>query len=415
MTGTDAAPPQGAVAPGRLAENVMHFARVLRDAGLPVGTDRVLLAYEALRAGGIESRADFHSVLTACFVSRGEHRILFDQAFHIFWKDPDLLGKIMQLLMPKMKQKADAALPPENRRLADAMFKGAAPKPPEPTEKQRTEIDAALSWTDREQLRKADFDTMSAAEWTAAKRLLERVELFFARVPTRREAPSRRGHRIDLRAMLRSSARQGGDIARVTYRRRRTRPEPLVALVDISGSMSRYSRMFLHFLHAITAGRDAHNLRVHSFLFGTRLTHISRQLAARDPDVAVRAVVQAVEDWSGGTRITQALHEFNLRWARRVMYGSPTVLLVTDGLEHGDTEALEREAERLAKSCRRLVWLNPLLRYEGFEPRAGGVRALLPYVDSFLPVHNLASLHDLAAQLGAAGNARPQAGYGGQQ
>jgi uncharacterized protein with von Willebrand factor type A (vWA) domain len=199
--------------------------------------------------------------------------------------------------------------------------------------------------------------------------------------------------------MLRESARQGGEMGRFTYRRRRTRPEPLVAIVDISGSMSRYSRMFLHFLHALTAGREAANHRVHSFLFGTRLTHITRQLAARDPDVAVSAVVQAVEDWSGGTRITQALHEFNLMWARRVLYGNPTVLLVSDGLEHGDTEQLGREAERLSKSCRRLVWLNPLLRYEGFEPRAGGVRALLPHVDAFLPVHNLASLEELAAQL----------------
>jgi uncharacterized protein with von Willebrand factor type A (vWA) domain len=399
MTSASAVPPTGNVLPGRLADNVMHFARVLRDAGLPVGTDRILLAYEALRAGGIASRADFYSVLSACFLSRGEHRTLFDQAFHIFWKDPDLLGKIMQLLMPQMKQKADTALPPENRRLADAMFKGTAPTAPQPQDTQRLEIDAALSWTDREQLRKADFDTMSANEWAAAKRLLTRFERFFARRSTRRDRPAASGHRVDLRAMLRASARQGGEITGFTYRRRRTRPEPLVVIIDISGSMSRYSRMFLHFLHAITAGRDAANHRVHSFLFGTRLTHITRQLAARDPDVAVSAVVQSVDDWSGGTRITQALHEFNLRWARRVMYGNPTVLLVTDGLEHGDTEALEHEAERLSKSCRRLIWLNPLLRYEGFEPRAGGVRALLPHVDAFLPVHNLASLEDLATQL----------------
>jgi len=394
-----AAAPRSAL-PGRLAENVMHFARVLRDAGLPVGTDRILLAYDALSISGIGARADFYAVLSACFVSRGEHRTLFDQAFHIFWKDPDLLGKIMQLLMPQMKQKAQSALPPENRRLADAMFKGTVHRP-EPTEPRRIEIDAALSWTDREQLRKADFDTMSAAEWTAARKLLERIDLFFARLQMRREIVSARGRRVDLRDALRHSARRGGEIAVLRYRRRRTRPEPLVVLVDISGSMSRYSRMFLHFLHAITTGRDSANHRVHSFLFGTRLTHVTRQLAARDPDVAVRAVVQAVDDWSGGTRITQALHEFNFRWARRVLYGNPTVLLVTDGLEHGDTEALEREAERLAKSCRRLIWLNPLLRYENFEPRAGGVRALLPHVDAFLPVHNLASLESLAVRLTA--------------
>jgi uncharacterized protein len=186
---------------------------------------------------------------------------------------------------------------------------------------------------------------------------------------------------------------------------RRTRPEPLVALVDISGSMSRYSRMFLHFLHALIAGRDAADLRVHAFVFGTRLTHITRALKSRDPDEAVREVVQTVDDWSGGTRIAHALAEFNRRWARRVCSGNPTVLLVTDGLEFGDIEDLEFEAERLSKSCRRLVWLNPLLRYAQFEPRARGVRALLPHVDAFLPVHNVDSLLDVARSLSGAGNA----------
>jgi uncharacterized protein with von Willebrand factor type A (vWA) domain len=394
---------------GRLADNVMHFARVLRDAGLPIGTDRILLAYEALRVGGIASRADFYAVLAACFLSRGEHRTLFDQAFHIFWKDPDLLGKIMQLLMPQMKQKANAPPPPENRRLGDAMFRNSASKPAAAPDSERIEIDAALSWTDREQLREADFDTMSATEWAAAKRLLADLDVLFPLRPTRREVAAARGHRVDLRALLRAAARQGGELAVVRYRRRRLRPEPLVALVDISGSMSRYSRMFLHFLHALVGGRDAADHRVHAFLFGTRLTHITRNLAARDPDVAVQAVVQAVEDWSGGTRIAQALHEFNLHWARRSLAGGPTVLLVTDGLEHGDTELLAREAERLAKSCRRLIWLNPLLRYEGFEPRAGGVRALLPHADAFLPVHNLASLDELAAVLRGADRRRPPA------
>lgn len=375
----------------------MHFARVLREAGLPVGTDRVLLAYDALRAGGIASRADFHAVLAACFLSRGEHRTLFDQAFHVFWKDPDLLGKILRLLLPKAQARAQPTVQ-ENRRLGEAMFKIAQPVAP-PPEPQRLDIDAALSWTDREQLRKADFDTMSAAEWTAAKRMLSDLDVFIERLPTRRAASARTGHRVDLRGVLRAAARSGGELAAIRYRRRRTRPEPLVVLVDISGSMASYSRMFLHFVHALAGGRDAANRRVHAFLFGTRLSHVTRQLASRDPDVAIAAVVQAVEDWSGGTRITQALHEFNLRWARRVLYGSPTVLLVTDGLEHGDTAPLAREAERLSKSCRRLVWLNPLLRYAGFEPRAGGVRALLPHVDAFLPVHNLASLEDLGMQL----------------
>ena len=382
--------------PGRLAENVMHFARVLRNAGLPIGTDRVLLAFDGLRTAGFATRADLHAILAACFLSRGEQRALFDQAFHVFWRDPDLLGRIMQMLIPQMKQRASAPTLPENRRLAAALLgPSTAPRSPE----NRIEIDAALSWSDREQLRKADFDTMSADEWAAAQRMLDRLPALNALRQTRRTMPAASGRQLDLRAMLRTAARQGGETFVPTWRQRRMRPEPLVVLVDISGSMSRYSRMFLHFMHTLVSGRTAASLRVHLFVFGTRLTHIARQLAARDPDDALAAVVDAVDDWSGGTRIAKALHEFNLRWTRRVLSNAPTVLLITDGLEHGDTDLLGREADRLSKSCRRLVWLNPLLRYSGFKPKAAGVVALLPNVNAFLPVHNLESLDQLMTAL----------------
>jgi hypothetical protein len=310
---------------------------------------------------------------------------------------------MLRLLLPQVSRKQGGAPPPppENRRLGEAL----APRvdrAPQPEPAQRVEIDAQLSWTDREQLRKADFDTMSTAEWAAARRMLETIAPFLARLPTRRDAPASRGRRLDLRALLRASCRRGGDIAELPRRRRRTRTEPLVVIVDISGSMSRYSRMFLHFLHALAGGRDAADLRLHAFVFGTRLTNVTRQLRQRDPDEAIAEVVRAVQDWSGGTRIAACLHEFNRHWARRVLSGSPTVLLVTDGLEHAQIDELGREAERLAKSCRRLVWLNPLLRYEGFQPKARGVRALLAHVSSFLPVHNLDSLEALARTLAAA-------------
>jgi hypothetical protein len=387
--------------PGRLAENVVHFARVLRAAGVPLGTDRVLLALAALKVAGIESRADFRAVLAACLVDRAQHRLLFEQAFHIFWKDPDLLGQMLRLLLPQVSEKKGGAPPPppENRRLGEALAPKVRPAPP--PEGERIEIDAQLAWTDREQLRKADFDTMSTAEWAAARRMLALLSPFFVQLPTRRHAASSRGSRLDLRAALRESGRRGGDIAELPRQRRRTRTEPLVVIVDISGSMSRYSRMFLHFLHALAGGRDAADYRIHAFVFGTRLTNITRQLRQRDPDEAVAEVVRAVDDWSGGTRIAACLHEFNRHWARRVLSGSPTVLLVTDGLEHAAIDELGREAERLAKSCRRLVWLNPLLRYEAFQPKARGVRALLAHVSSFLPVHNIESLERLAATLAA--------------
>jgi hypothetical protein len=393
--------------PGRLAENVVHFARVLRAAGVPTGTDRVLLALQALKAAGIESRDDFRSVLAACLIDRAQHRLLFEQAFYIFWKDPDLLGQMLRLLLPQVSEKKGGGSPPppENRRLGEAL----APRverPAPPPAGERVEIDAQLSWTDREQLRKADFDTMSTAEWSAARRMLDTIAPFFAQLATRRQAPSARGSRLDLRAALRASGRRGGDIAELPRRRRRTRTEALVVLVDISGSMSRYSRMFLHFLHALAGSRDAADYRIHAFVFGTRLTNVTRQIRHRDPDQAVTDVVRAVDDWSGGTRIAACLHEFNRHWARRVLSGSPTVLLVTDGLEHAAIDELGREAERLAKSCRRLVWLNPLLRYDSFEPKARGVRALLAHVSSFLPVHNIESLERLGATLAGAGRGR---------
>jgi hypothetical protein len=384
--------------PGRLAENVVHFARVLRSAGLPVGTDRVLLALAALRVAGIESRQDFHATLAACLIDRAEHRQLFDQAFHIFWKDPDLLGQMLRLLLPEVRQKPGAPPPPENRRLGEALFKD-SPRGPSARAEERIEVDAHLTWSERELLRKADFDTMTTAEWSAAKKMLHEMRPFFAQLVTRRYAPSQRGTRIDLRRLLRDAARHGGDIAELPRRTRRTRAEPLVAIVDISGSMSRYSRMFLHFLHALVGIGSGCEHRTQAFVFATRLTPITRQLASRDPDVAVAAVVQAVDDWSGGTRIAHAVHDFNLHWARRVLAGNPTVLLVTDGLEHGDTELLAREMQRLSKSCRRLVWLNPLLRYDAFEPKARGIRAMLPHVDEFLPVHNIDSLQELARTL----------------
>ena len=390
--------------PGHLAENVLHFGRVLRAAGMPVATDRIELALAALATAGLESKQDFHDVLAACFVDRVEHRPLFEQAFELYWRDPDLAGRMLAMLLPRVQaaRPPGAAAPSENRRLAQALF----PPPPgarAPAAPTAVEIDAVLTASGREQLRRADFETMSADEWRAAQRLLARIAPLFERLATRRARPAARPGRIDVRATLRAMARHGGDAGSFAWKQPRMQPAPLVVLADVSGSMSRYSRMLLHFAHAL-GHVDA---RVESFVFGTRLTRTTRALRLRDPDHAVAEVVRRVADWSGGTRITECLREFNRRWARRVLSGRATVLLITDGLEHGPGGPLAFEMERLAKSCRRLVWLNPLLRYDRFEPRAGGIQAMLPHVDRFLPVHNLESLEALAAVLAAPPAARP--------
>ncbi len=389
--------------PGHLAENVMHFGRVLRQAGLPLGTDRIQLALTALQAAGLESKRDFHDTLAACFIDRVEHREIFDQAFTLFWRDPDLAGRMMAMLLPRVQAKENAEPPPpENRRLGEALFphQPNTPQPPPPPDE--VEIDATLTANERELLRKADFDTMTADEWRQAKTLLKQLAPLFEPLATRRSQRAPRPGKPDPRATLQAMARQGGELWDMRWRRPRTRPAPLVVLADISGSMSRYSRMLLHFTHALASASGGADGRVESFVFGTRLSRTTRSLRQRDPDIAIAQVVREVEDWSGGTRISDCLHQFNQRWARRVLSGRATVLLVTDGLEHGHTDALRFEMERLHKSCRRLVWLNPLLRFDAFQPRAGGIKAMLPHVDAFLPAHNLQSLAELAAVLAGA-------------
>lgn len=380
--------------PAHLATNVMHFARVLRHAGLPVGTDRVMLAQQALQVAGLHSRQEFHAVLCACLLDRHEHQDLFDQAFTLFWRDPDLMGRMRALLLPKVNTRTPPPVK-ENRRLGDALYpshRDAQSKKPPPEE---IELEATLTASASERLQKMDFETMTADEYRLAQRQLPRLQAVFEAVTTRRRRASHHPGRADVRATLRQAGRWGGEALTLQWSAPRQIVPPLVVLADISGSMSKYSRMLLHFTHVISQRRERLTPRVESFVFGTRLTRITPWLRQRDPDVAVSQVTSGVQDWAGGTRIAECLHEFNQRWARRVLGSRATVLLVSDGLEHGEGHILNFEMERLHKSCRRLLWLNPLLRYAEFEPRAAGIRTMLPHVDGFLPVHNLDSLAHL--------------------
>jgi len=381
---------------GRLADNIAHFARTLRRAGLPIGPGRVIEAVRAVEAAGVARRDDFYWTLHSVFVNRQDQRQLFDQAFHIFWRNPKLLEKMLSMMLPTVNTDEEPDRREEiSRRLAEALRpanddhgQGEQQEPPE------VEIDATLTFSDRELLQKKDFEQMSQAEADAALRAIQRLRLPIADVPTRRFSTDRRGARIDLRATLRRSLRTPGLIA-LARKRRRLRPPPLVVLCDISGSMSQYSRMFLHFMHALTNDRD----RVHCFLFGTRLSNITRALRYRDVDVALAKASEQADDWSGGTRIGHCLHEFNRFWNRRVLGQGAVVLLISDGLDREGGPGLAQEMERLHRSCRRLIWLNPLLRYDAFAPKSQGNRAMLPHVDEFRPVHNLESLAALARVL----------------
>ncbi len=380
----------GGEARGRLVSNVMYFARLLRAAGLPVGPGKVLDAVAAVRTVGLSSREDLYWALHAVFVNHRRQRALFDQAFHLFWRNPRLLERLQNLALPSFA--APAAAP--EQRLAEALA-AAGGSGASGGASDEAQSRATLSWSHGERLQQVDFESMSALEIEQAKAVIAAMGPSLRPLPTRRFEIDSRGTRVDVRATLRVAMRAGGDAVALVRRRRRRRAPPLTLLCDISGSMSGYSRMLLHFAHALCTART----RVATFVFGTRLTNISRHLRERDVDVALGQAAGVVGDWHGGTRIGECLHAFNRDWSRRVLGQGAVVLLITDGLDRDAGEGLEREMERLHKSCRRLVWLNPLLRYAEFEPKALGVRAMLPHVDDFRPAHNLDSLADLARAL----------------
>ncbi len=379
---------------GRLAENILYFARALRAAGIPVGPGAVLDAVEALGVAHVGARDDFYWTLHSVFVKRHEHTILFDQAFRIFFRKRGYIDKMIASMLPETQAGAPKAPPPGAQRIQEALFSGLGRE----EDKSEVEVDARLTVSDREVLQSKDFAQMTAAEIAAAKEAISRLTLPLDEVRTRRMAASRRGHLIDIRRTLRASMKAGGAVIDLKYLGPRVKEPPIVALLDISGSMSEYTRLFLHFLHAVTDARK----RVSTFLFGTRLTNVTRAIRQRDPDEALAACSADVADWSGGTRIASSLHLFNKQWARRVLSQGAVVLLITDGLERDADDTLSFEMDRLHRSCRRLIWLNPLLRFDGFEARAKGVRTMLPHVDELRPIHNLQSMAELVRALSGA-------------
>ena len=381
---------------GKLADNIAFFARTLRKAGMKVGPASSRDAVEAVTVAGIGSREEFYWVLHSVFVKRHEDHVVFDQAFRLFWRSRDLVEKMIAMFSPvapdnrpREKQKAGES------RVNEALFDGHDKQRPV-QDKPEIEIDARQTASGSEVSRSQDFAQMSALELAEAKKAIARLTLPFDQIETRRYEPANRAMRVDPRATMRAAMKTGGELILPRFRKKRKVHPPLVIIADISGSMSQYTRIFLHFMHVITERRRG----VHTFLFGTRLTNITRQMRYRDPDEAVDQCVGMVKDWSGGTRIGETLNEFNRKWSRRVLGQGATVILITDGLERDSIDELDTEMDRLHRSCRRLVWLNPLLRFDGFEARARGVRTILRHVDEVRAVHNIEAMSDLVAALG---------------
>lgn len=375
---------------GNLLHNLLLFGRLLRGLGLDVNPGRMIDLVHALEHVDIGQKTDFYFAARSLLVHRREDLPLYDQAFELFWRKPNAGESLLDLrgLGRQQQSRQPMVVPPPLQ--AESEHGGQLPE-----EEDQPTIELTLTYSAREVLRQKDFAELSATEMEAVRCLMDDLAWQLGQRRTRRRRAGR-GDLMDLRRTLRRNLRYGGELLEWAHREPRSKPRPLVIIADISGSMERYTRLLLNFIYSLEAGLTQ---QVEAFVFGTRLTRITRHLRGRDVERALRQVSRAVPDWSGGTRIGEALKTFNFDWARRVLGRGAVVLLISDGWDRGDADLLQREVARLQRSCHRLVWLNPLLSAPDYEPLTRGMQTALPYVDDFLPVHNLASLEDLAQHL----------------
>ncbi len=385
---------------GHLLHNLLLFGRLLRRLGLDVHSGRMLDAIRVLEEIGVSRRADVRAALRTLLVHRREDLPVFDEAFDVFWRQrKDRMSSLDLRSMGEQRRyrRVEAGPPPLGQSDAGSNAEEAD------SEEGYDRIDLTQTFSVREVLRQKDFAEFTPGEMAQARLFLASLD-WNPGVRRARRKERGRGPWLDLRRTLRESTQSGGELLHLKRRRRKEKPRRLVVICDVSGSMERYTRMLLHFIHSLYGGLENH---VEAFLFATRLTRVTKQLGRRDIDQAVADVAKAVPDWSGGTRIGAALKEFNFKWARRSLGWGSIVLIVSDGWDRGDPGALSDEMARLRRSCRRLIWLNPLAGSAEYEPLTQGMRAAAPYIDDLLPVHNLAALLDLAHHLNALGSSWP--------
>jgi hypothetical protein len=372
---------------GHLFRNLVLFGRALRGAGLAVDPARMLTLVRALEHVDVGRRQDFSMTARCCLVNRPQDLPIFDEVFRIFWRQIKDSTSTMDLrsLGEQRRYRPPELAPPSQDDGAEGDGEEGEPG---------DRVVVTPTYSAREVLRAKDFAAYDADEVAHARRMMAELAWDVGSRRTRRWSAGD-GRMLDVRRTLRTGLRFGGELVELERRARRDKPRPLVLICDVSGSMEQYTRMLLHFMHAVFARRG----RVEAFLFATRLTRVTRQLAHRGVDRAVSEVAQAVPDWAGGTRIGDAFKTFNYRWSRRVLGSGAVVLVISDGWDRGEPATLSAELARLQRSCHRLIWLNPLLGNVDYQPLTRGMQAALPFVDDFLPVHNLASLEQLARHL----------------
>lgn len=395
----DGTPPLDLQHHGHLLRNMLLFGRLLRALGIDVTPTQIIDLVGALEHIDLRRREDFKNAARTILVNRQEHLELFDRAFDLFWQ-ARMRGELAEMDLGHLLQRKLNKPQEQQPILWEKEEPGDAPDEEGP---ERIELDRVFTYSPREVLRHKDFADFTEEELEQVKALMQELEWELEKRPTRRRVRAHRGAYLDMRRIFRSSLRYGGEPLQLAWRRRKLKRRPLVLICDISGSMERYSRVLLQFVYALTNGLE----NVEAFVFSTRLTRITRYLRTHDIDEAIDRVTDAVQDWGGGTRIGEALKSFNYDWGRRVLGRGAIVIIISDGWDRGDVALLSREMDRLQRSAHRLIWLNPLLGSANYEPLTRGIQAALPYIDDFLPVHNLESLEQLARLLEQVGERRP--------
>ncbi len=369
--------------------NCLLFIRALRQAGLPIGLDQALAFAQALEWIDLGARDQVYHTARSLLVSRYEHLRLFDAIFNRFWRPLGESERRQRQKMPRAPRHK-----PRDQPFSIVTYMAAKAGLSEP-EVDVSDKSGTASMV--EVLQRKEFSQMTPEELERIKRLIHQMRWRISLRETRRRRRHRRGDLLHMRAVVRDAARHNGRLTRLLWQRRKVKQRPLVIIADISGSMEKYARLLLQFLYSV-----AHSLpRVECFVFGTRLTRITGQLKLRNIDQAIDQASREVVDWAGGTRIGESLRVFNRHWSRRVLGRGAVALLISDGWEQGDPALLATEIRRLQRRCHRLIWLNPLLGRETYQPRVGGMQAVLPHIDDFLPIHNFQSLEALAQRLGA--------------
>jgi len=384
---------------GKLAGNLGAFCRMLRRAGVPIEASRIALAQQALNWVGVAQKDDASAALEAVLVAREQDRAVFRELFDAFFRDPKLANKLLAQMLPRADGHARA--PKRRPRVAEAL------SPPQaqsaPAKEDAIDLDAAMTASQVARLKTADFNQLTASEYRLVERLVRDIPLPLPTVAARRTHGGTRGARIHWRRTFGSAAQCGGDVMALHRLERRRAPLPLLVLVDVSGSMERYARLLLAFLHCATARTQAGGrglaVRRDVFAFGSHLTDLNAAFRLADTDAMLLAAGQAIDDFAGGTRLGASLAQLRERHARRLVGRRTLVLLVSDGPDTGEPEPLKKELAWLKRHTRTLLWLNPLLRFGGYEPIARGAAELHKAADGMVAVHNVTKLHELAGAI----------------